>query len=228
MVVVGLFYVLLAYAATVGYGIDRMATGYANDAAPFDTIARHFGGPGFAAVIDIVGLLSFFSAALAIVNGGARLLFAASRDGALPRWLSRTHPQRQTPINGVAALCAIGVVFGLGLGFLLSPITAFAFFGTLDAILVLLIYVLVNVACIRFFWRKRRAQFNLLRHGLIPVLGLLITAGIVVAATASPGAGALSFIPIIVGVWLVLGVALLLITRGKLGATPAGENERSR
>ncbi len=216
MIVVGVFYVLMAYAATVGYGPEHMVTGYANDAAPFDTIARIFGGPVFAALIDIVGVVGFFSAALAIINGGARILFAASRDGALPRWLSWTHPTRGTPVAGVVMLCGIGLVAGLGLGLLMSPITAFAFFGTMDAILVLLIYVLVNIACILFFVRKRRAKFNLLRHGVIPVLGLLITVGIVGAAVASPGPAPLSYIPVIVAVWLALGLLLLLLTRGKL------------
>ncbi|HEX6543893.1 MAG TPA: APC family permease [Ktedonobacterales bacterium] len=216
MIVVGVFYVLMAYAATVGYGPDHMATGYAKDAAPFDTIARVFGGPVFAALIDVVGLAGFFSAALAIINGGARILYAASREGALPRWLSTTHATRGTPIAGVTLLCGIGIIAGIGLGLLMTPITAFAFFGTMDAILVLLIYVLVNIACIRFFIRKRRARFNLLRHGILPALGLLITLGIVVAAVASPGPAPLSYIPIIVAIWLALGLLLLLVTRGKL------------
>lgn len=216
MIVVGVFYVLMAYAATVGYGPEHMATGYANDAAPFDTIARAFGGPTFAALIDIVGIAGFFSAALAIINGGARILFAASRDGALPRWLSWTHPTRGTPVAGVVLLCGIGLVAGLGLGLAMTPITAFGFFGTMDAILVLLIYVLVNLACIFFFLRKRREKFNPVRHAVIPSVGLLITVGIVAAAVASPGQAPLSYIPIIVAAWLALGLLLLLITRGKL------------
>jgi amino acid transporter len=223
MIVVGAFYVLMAYAATVGYGIDHMATGYANDTAPFDTIARRFGGPAFAALIDVVGLLSFFSAALAIVNGGARILFAVGRDGTLPRWLARTHAARQTPIAGVAALCIIGLVAGLGLGFLLTPIKAFAFLGTLDAILVLLIYILVNMACIGFFWRKRRARFNPVRHGLIPALGLLITVGIVAAAVVSPGPAPLSAIPLVVWVWLALGLLVLFIARPHRATTVGKE-----
>jgi amino acid transporter len=216
MIVVGIFYVLMVYAATVGYGPEHMATGFGNDAAPFDTLGRAFGGPTFALLIDIVGIASFFGAALAIVNGGARILFAASREGALPRWLAWTHPTRGTPVAGVAMLCGIGLVTGLALGLFLSPFDAFAFLGTIDAILVLLIYVLVNIACILFFARKRRTQFSLVRHGVIPALGLLITAGIVAAAMASPGSGALSYIPIIVAVWLALGLLLLLVTRGKL------------
>lgn len=218
MIVVGVFYVLMAYAATVGYGVNHMATGYANDAAPFDTIARRYGGPAFAAVIDVVGLLSFMSAAIAIVNGGARILYAASRDGALPRWLAITHANRGTPVVGVASLTGVGIVCGLGLGALFTPIVAFGFFGTLDAILVLMIYTLVNVACLLFFWRQRRARFNVLRHGVFPVLGLLITLGILVAALASPGNAPLSYIPFVVGVWLLIGLALLLVTRVKATA----------
>jgi amino acid transporter len=201
MIVVGLFYVLLAYALTVGYGIDRMATGYARDTAPFDTVAQHFGGGTLAALIDVVAVASFFSAAVAIINGGARMLFAASRDGALPRWLSWTHPTRHTPAAGVAALSAVGLIPGIALGVILSPIRAFTFFGQLDAMLVLLIYVLVSASCIVFFWRKRRARFHPLRNGLVPALGLLITAGIVAAASISPGDAPLSYIPLIVGIW---------------------------
>src|SRR6185437_1823281 len=157
MIVVGIFYVLMVYAATVGYGPEHMATGFGNDAAPFDTLGRAFGGPTFALLIDVVGIASFFGAALAIINGGARILYAASREGALPRWLTWTHPTRGTPVAGVAMLCGIGLAIGLGLAPFLAPFVAFAFLGAMDAMLVLLIYVLVNISCILFFVRKRRA-----------------------------------------------------------------------
>lgn len=129
----------------------------------------------------------------------------------MPRWLATTHAVRQTPIAAVALLSAIGIVGGISLGVLLTPIGAFGFLGTLDAVFVLLIYVLVSVACPLFFWRKRRAQFRLVRHGLIPLLGLLITGGISVLALLSPGDGALAYIPAIVGGWLLLGVVALLV-----------------
>lgn len=216
MLVVGIFYVLMAYVATVGYGPERMATGYANDSAPFDTIARHFGGAGLAALIDLVGVFSFFSAALAIVNGGARILYAVGRDGLLPRWLGWTHPTRQTPGAAIALLCAIGLVVGIALGFLMTPITAFGFLGTLDALFIILIYILVNVACVRFFWRKRRAQFNVMRHAVFPALSTLIVGAIFVAAFASPGPDPLSYIPYVVVAWLVVGVVVLWSMRSSI------------
>jgi amino acid transporter len=215
MLVVGAFYVLMAYVATVGYGPDKMLTGYFNDLAPFDTIAHNFGGETLAVLVDIAGLLSFFAAALAIVNGGARILYTVGRDGLLPRWLGHAHPTRHTPVTAVAVLCALGLVSGLALGFGLGPRDAFGFLGLLDALFVLLIYILVSVSCVRFFRQKRRAQFNALRHGVLPVLGLLITSVltllVVVAALTQPGAYVA--IPLVVGGWLALGIVGSIFVR---------------
>jgi len=213
MLVVGIFYIIMAYVATVGYGPDHMVSGYAKDSAPFDTISRHWGGGVLAAFIDLAGILSFFSAALAIVNGGARILYAIGRDGKALSWLAKTHPDHRTPVNAVLVLCLFGLVIGLVLGFLLKPINAFAFFGTLDAIFVVLIYGMVNIACLRFFWRKRRAHFHLLRHGIFPILSTLIIAAIFVAAMVSPGPAPLSYIPAVVGIWLLLGAIVILVAR---------------
>ena len=113
MLVVGLFYVFMAYVGTVGYGINHMVTGFANDAAPFDTIGRHYSGPLLVVLIDLVGVLSFFGAALAIINAGARIMYTVGRDGLFPRWTAWLHPLRRTPVGSVAALCVFGVLIGL-------------------------------------------------------------------------------------------------------------------
>jgi amino acid transporter len=209
----------MAFVAAIGYGPAKMVTGYANDPAPFDTIARTFGGDALSAFVDIAGLLSFFAAALAIVNGGARILFTVGRDGLMPRWLGYAHPTRHTPIAAVTALCVLGLVSGLALGFGLTPIGAFGFLGLLDALFVLLIYILVSVACLRFFRRKRREQFNLLRNGILPVLGLIITGVLtllVIASTLLPSTGqpaAYYAIPVVVAVWLALGIVGSLLVK---------------
>jgi amino acid transporter len=216
MLVVGIFYVLMAYVATVGYGIDHMVNGYAQDTAPFDTIGRRFGGGPLTAFIDIVGILSFFSAAIAIINGGARIIFAVGRDGLLPRWLAWTHPVHHTPVGAILALSLVGLIAGIGLGIFLTPIDAFAFLGTFDAMLILLLYLLVNIACIRFFWRKRRAQFHWLRHGLVPALSLLMVVLILVAALASPGDAPLNAIPYVLAIWVALGLVVLFVARKRL------------
>jgi len=217
MVVVGIFYIVMAYAAMIGYGINNIVTGYANDAAPFDTLGRSIGGNGLAIAIDIVGVLGFFSAAIAIVNGGARILYTVGRDGLLPRWTAWTHPTRHTPTVAIALLCGFGLVCGLPLGLGLTALTAFGFLATMDAVLTIVIYLLVNIACLRFFLQQRREQFNVFKHGVLPVVGMLVTGGIFVAGMTSGGAAPLNYVPVIVGVWLVLGIAGMVMIQN----TPA-------
>lgn len=216
MIVVGIFYIIMAYVGTVGYGMNAMVKGFANDPAPFDTITRHYGNPLLAVLIDLVGVLSFFSAALAIINGGSRVIYTVGRDGLLPPWTAILHSTRRTPIGSITALCLFGLVVGLPLGFLMQPINAFAFLGTLDALFVMVIYGLVNVASIRFFLRKRRAQFHLVRHGIIPVLGTLFILTIFILLVVSPGDFPLSLVPYILLLWLAVGGVLLFVLRDKL------------
>lgn len=218
LVIVGIFYVLMSYVATVGYGISHMATAYPHESAPFDTIARAFGGGPLVALIDVAGILSFFGATLAIVNGGARIIYTLARDGMFPRPLGWTHPTRGTPGGAIALLCGLGLVIGISLNFIMKPIDAFGFLATLDALFVLLIYVLVSAACIRFFWKKRREQFSVVRHAIIPALGVLVTGGIALLALVSGGAGPLQYVPEVVGAWLLVGLILLALMWRKLGA----------
>ncbi len=216
MIVVGIFYILMSYVGTVGYGPSHMLTGYANDPAPFDTISRNFGGPVLALLIDLVGIFSFFSAALGIINGGARIIYTAARDGMFPPLFGWLHPTHQTPVGAIATLCIFGLIVGLPLGFFMAPIVAFGFLGTLDALFVLVIYALVSFASIRFFLRKRRENFHLIRHGMIPVLAILLILTIIALLVLSPGSGPLVAVPYILLAWLIIGIVLLFVLRGKL------------
>ena len=153
MIVVGVFYVLMAYAATVGYGPDQMVTGYANDAAPFDTIARTFGGETSSPRWWTSSVsLSFFSAALAIVNGGARIIFTLAAMGCCragsPGRIPRADAGRGRSRCSVARSDG-GIALGLAIRRSLRSASSAC--STRSS--VLLIYFLVNIACIRFFLR---------------------------------------------------------------------------
>ncbi|MFL5706313.1 MAG: APC family permease [Ktedonobacteraceae bacterium] len=216
MILVGLFYVLVAYAGTVGYGIDKMVTGFANDAAPYDTISRHFSGPLLVLLVDIAGVASYFSASLAIINSGARVTYKVGRDGLLPGWIAWLHPLRLTPIAAIITLCSIGLISGLILGFTMTPLVAFGFLGTLDALFVMIVYALVCIASIVFFLRKRRAQFNILRHLISPVIGTIMIAVVFVFLLIAPAPPPLNAIPFVVLAWIVLGIVMLYVLRRRL------------
>ena len=128
MILIGLFYIVMVYAGTMGYGINNIASGYAGDSQRRLIPSANIMAPCFRVLIDVVGTVGFFSAALAIVNGGARVFFAVSRDGLLPLWLSWTHPLRQTPGAAIGVLCAFGLIAGIPLGLALSRLSTHSVF----------------------------------------------------------------------------------------------------
>ncbi len=223
LLTIGVFYVIMAYAATVG-GLAHIVNANTNDHAPFHDLAQQFGGGTLAALIDIVGVIGFMSAALAIVNGGARILYSVARDGLLPRGLAWIHPSRQTPGGSIALLCGVGLLSGIPLGLALGAENAFLLLATLDAVFILFIYTLTNVAAIRFFRTKRRDKFGLVRHGIVPGIGTLLTGAIfvLVMLPQQGNPAVLNAVPAVVGVWLLVGLLLLLVLRKQLakGNTP--------
>jgi uncharacterized membrane protein YhaH (DUF805 family) len=76
----------------------------------------------------------------------------------------------------------------------------------------------VNAACIGFFARFRRSEFNWLLHLVFPVLGiaafvpaLLTAAGIPVFSFVTPLTPPVSYAGLIVGIWMLLGLVYLAV-----------------
>ncbi len=216
LVLVGVFYVLMSYVATLGYGIHNMAT-FAQDAAPFDTIARRVWGNGFALLIDFAGIMAGYACAVAFLNGAARIVYAMSREELFPRWLSHIHPTYRTPTNAILGLSGSSAFVGLGLGMLWTPIEAYAFLGTVLTLAALVIYGLISLACWRYFSTKRRARlernstnrFGWLRHALLPWLSMIAISGVLVGTLYPPPPAPLHLAPVVVLIWLLLGIGVL-------------------
>jgi amino acid transporter len=110
----------------------------------------------------------------------------------------------------------IAVVATLALGFAWDPVTAFVLVATIIVIVVVAVYIVVNAACIGFFLRHQRADFNWALHLLFPALGilafvpaLLTAAGIPAFSFVTKLSTPISFAGPIVGVWMLLGVVYL-------------------
>src|SRR6266568_644274 len=79
------------------------------------------------------------------------------------------------------------------------------------------LFILLNLACIVYYARYRRHEFNWLLHGLLPALGIvafipafLAGAGIPVFKFITPLPPPLSYAGPAVGVWLLIGIAYLI------------------
>ena len=151
-----------------------------------------FGWAG--AFISIGAIAGLTSVLLVLQMAGTRIFYAISRDGLLPKMLSKVHPKFQTP-----HICTVlvGVFVALGSGLL--PITLLAEMcniGTLAAFLV----VCLGVAILRFTDPDRKRPFKAPGGLLIPALGI---AG---CAFVMSGLPATTWV-VTIG-WFVLGMAL--------------------
>ena len=180
LMVVG--YVLFAFSTVTGFGYN--GTTLANSSIPFISVAHNVLA-GFAAIAYVAGITSTIGVLISAINSQARLIFNAGREGLLPRWIGKVHPVRRTPHNAIYVFVAIASAIILVWAFLhligghgesgsMNALTFFDESSTLGTILVLVVYFLANLA-LPFYYRKfRPAEFNVIKHGVLPVLGLIV------------------------------------------------------
>jgi amino acid transporter len=177
-------YVLFAYATVSGFGYNGAKLSASSDLIPFITVA-HGALASLAFFAYLAGLTSTLGVLIAAVNSQARLIFNAGREGLLPRWIGRVQPGRQTPRNAiftfVGVASAIILVWALlhligGHSGSMNGLSYFDESGTMGTILILVVYFLANLA-LPFYYRKYRpSEFSILKHLILPVLGMIAIA----------------------------------------------------
>jgi amino acid transporter len=190
LMVVG--YVLYAYATATDFKYNVTALG--NAAIPFINVSHNIAA-WLSFFAWIAGITSTLGVLISAVNSQARLIFNAGREGLLPRWLGKVHPTRRTPVNAMSAFVAIATVIIAVWALLhliggdsgsMSALNFFVESSTMGTILVLVVYFLSNLA-LPFYYRKFRPQeFNVLKHAVLPVLGM-IAIGVPVYYLCKPG-----------------------------------------
>ncbi|HEY8977952.1 MAG TPA: APC family permease [Streptomyces sp.] len=157
---------------------------------------------------DLVAVSKAVGAAFAALAGQAaagRLLFAMSRDGRLPRGLSRT----SSGVPRAALLCSAGVTLVAavwaarrddGMDHLVSVVDV----GALTA------FTLLHASVIGWFVvRRAGGEVSWWRHALAPALGAVITVAVIVEASGTALA--------VGAVWLAVGLGVLVVRRGRVG-----------
>ena len=215
---IGLFYVLTTYAATVFFGPEKFA-GFpkAGNGNPWDFLARSAWGAGWVLVFLAIAN-SAIANANAAANAATRTWFAMGRIRLLPRPLEHVNPHWRSPDVAVVVQFVVGVGVALWLGLQYDPLTAFAIVGTIVTAVIIAIYMVVNLACLVFYLRERRAEFNPLLHGLVPVLGIaaflpafLTAVGIEAFDFVSALPYPISLVGPVVGVWYAIGLVYLVV-----------------
>ena len=216
-VLIGAFYVLTTYAATVYHGVNNMA-GFAkiNNGDPWTALAKAVWGVGW-----VLAFLAILNSAIANANAGAnattRTWFALGRIRLIPAFFASVNPRWRSPQVAVFIQFAVALALALWLGFQYEPYTAFILMATMFTLVLIVLYILIDIACIAYYWRFQRQEANWFMHGLIPILGIvafvpafLTAAGITVFKFVAPLAYPISLAGPVVGIWMVLGVIYLV------------------
>lgn len=168
---IGLLYVVTTYAVDVAYGPAKFATFSTSGANSWQGLARSLYGI-FWLFVFLAIVNSTIANANAGVNVASRTGYALGRVGALPYWFARVSLKNRSPYVAVLATGALTLLISLVLGAKYGPTNAFGIVGSSLVIMLVSLYILVDVACIGYFVRRRREDFSPISHALIPVLGV--------------------------------------------------------
>ena len=172
--------VLFAYATVTGFGYDVSSIG--RSSVPFLTMADHYLG-GASVLAWIAGILSVLANLIAGADSQSRMLYDGGRTGLLPARLGQIRPRSGTPVN------ALLFMTGAGLGILgvwwvchlitgdtgsMNPVGLYAESSTMATIVILFVYFLTMISLPVFMWRRHRDSFSVLRHVVVPALGVTI------------------------------------------------------
>ena len=211
VVVTGIFYLLVACAATFGVGRDGIGA-LISQPSPLGFLASRYWSPSVLWVIELVIVLAGLGFVVATLNAAIRVLFTMGRERALPGSLARLS-RRQTPVVAIGCLAVITAVIGLPLTYVYGGAATFGYLVMIGGLPVVLIYLTVNVAVIRAFRTEFRGEFRLVRHLLIPAAASLVFLfplwGIVF-----PGPYTLmNLLPFIAFGWLLAGAGAAAVLR---------------
>ena len=208
--IIGLYYVFVTYAATIGFGPSNMDR-FAGDTAWFDTLTREYLGAGWAPFVGIAALTGAIASAIGIHGATVRLLYSLGRDGVLPRALAKVHPTRHSPYVAASVQGGFSVVLGLVFGYLVfgAPADTYGYFGGLGTLAVLIVYIFINVSVFLYFFRKERENFSVLRHAIIPLVATAAVClpiyGLIYPVPDPP----FNLWPYLIAAWALIGLIFL-------------------
>jgi amino acid transporter len=215
---IGVLYIFTTYAVDVAFGPDKFAGFSTSGTDSWEGLARGLYG-AFWILVFLAIVNSTIANANAGVNVSSRTMFAMGRVGAFPYALARLSTRHRSPVVAILLVTAATVIISFSLGFGYDPNTAFGIVATALVILIVAAYIVTNLACIGYFRRAGRREFNPLLHLVVPILGVLafIPAWLTAAGIRVPG---LTFITTLTpptsyagpaaAIWMVLGVVYLI------------------
>lgn len=172
LIVVGTFYIFMAYASAIGWGTGDME-GFASNPNPYYALGHTLWGARWWFVVLAI-TNSAIGTGIASTNVASRVMYTMGQSRTLPASFGCIHPIHQTPAFAIAVSQSLGTVAILLVGLLLRPNYIFAFLGTIATLAIIVLYVMANLALTPFMRREQRSQFTVWRHVLVPWVATLV------------------------------------------------------
>lgn len=208
---VGVIYLFGTWALAVGLGQDKMNALTGAD-TPWNSLAATF-APWAKWFVIIGSVSSMFAVMINSNNGIVRILNTMGRERLLPAALGRINPKHRTPAIAVvyeAAFALIAaIIVGLLSGGLANPVGGFnvyGYFGFALTLSILPVYALTNVATFVYF--RKRPDFNVVRHLLLPLLGLVLMVSLLIGQIIENSTPPYNWMPWALVAWLVVLVVV--------------------
>ncbi len=216
IVIIGIYLVIVFWGVISGFGINNVQDIISGTELPALTLAHRLWGAGWILIL-IAFLNSVIGNGLSTANVSTRMWYSMARSGSFPKALAKTHPVYKTPVNAILVQMCLSLGIGLIPGFMFGADVSFFFVDGLILVLgVTIVYLMANLAVFLFYRGEHRDEFNIFLHVIFPLIG---SAVLIYAVYASffPTLPAAPYVyaPIVDGVWLIIGVALLFYLRAR-------------
>ena len=213
IVLLGVFLVIAYWGQILGWGVNNLKALPGSATLPGLVLAHRFWGSAWV-ILLFAFLNTTIAVCLATANVGTRMWYRMAKNGSFPPALAKVNPRFKTPTNAILLQLALSLVAGLVVGALIGADRSFLLIDGLVLVLaVLFVYVMANAAVFAYYFWQRRSDFNIILHVLFPLVSSAALIYALVYSFIPFPASPYSYAPLIDGLWLLLGIVVLVVMR---------------
>ena len=223
----GVYFVVVTAVEMMGFGANAAGVkAFTTSPSLLGDLGSTYVGHWVGDLITLGTTFSAFGCCLACVVGGARLLYALSRDTSGPRGLGQSHSRWGTPAWAtLVVVVATGIIVGIEAGVAASPaaFNSFLWSGTIGTLILLVVYVLASIGCIILVFVRHKLPVPTWQI-IIPIAGLAVLGYTLYRNVIPYPTGDSAWFPVVAGVWLAVAIVAVIVAAGtarKLGAALA-------
>jgi APA family basic amino acid/polyamine antiporter len=190
---VAIIYVLIQWVAV------SVAPGIGQSKTPLIEVSQILLGASGAIVIGLGAVFSIIGNVSSMMVSGPRMVYAMGRSEVLPGWFGAVHAGFGTPANAIAFAGGLSIILALSGGFI--------WLAAMSTVVRLIVYAacILSLPKLHSALQPGQQPFHLPGGYLIPLLGLLISLGLITQASADSW--------IVTGLFMAFGTVLYFLAR---------------